>query len=140
MLQLSTHTYDDYNNWGGFSLYGYHARSGIQGHEVSYARPPLSQYDQWEQPFVAWAESNGYAIDFATNHDLEIHPEIVKPYRLVLSVGHDEYWSGPMRDTMEAYAADGGNIAFLPGNTCCWQVRWQEVTQKPSERTINWAN
>lgn len=129
LLQLATHTYNAYNNWGGSSLYGYHGRAGLQGHEVSYARPPRSQYSKWELPFVAWAESNGYAIDFATNHDLEIRPEIVKPYQLVLSLGHDEYWSGPMRDTMEAFAADGGNIAFFSGNTCCWQVRWQEETR-----------
>jgi hypothetical protein len=43
LLQLATHTYNAYNNWGGSSLYGYHGRAGLQGHEVSYARPPRSQ-------------------------------------------------------------------------------------------------
>jgi hypothetical protein len=129
LLQLATHTYNAYNNWGGSSLYGYHGRAGLQGHEVSYARPPRSQYGKWELPFVAWAEENGYELDYATNLDLELRPEIVKPYKLVLSLGHDEYWSAPMRDTIENFAASGGNVAFFSGNTCCWQVRWQEETQ-----------
>ena len=69
-----------------------------------------------------WAEENGYKIDYAVNSDLEFNPELLDYYRLVLSVGHDEYWSTPMRDNLEAFIADGGNVAFFSGNTCCWQV------------------
>jgi hypothetical protein len=129
LLQLSTNTYNAYNNWGGSSLYAYHGRAGLQGHQVSYLRPPASQFSRWELPFVVWAEANGYAIDYATNLDLELHPELVKSYQLLLSVGHDEYWSGPMRDTVEGFAAGGGNVAFFSGNTCCWQVRWDAETK-----------
>ncbi len=129
LLQLSTHTYNAYNNWGGYSLYAYHGRGGNQGHRVSYERPPSSQFGNWEQPFVEWAEKSGYVLDFAANGDLELHPEILKAYRLVLSVGHDEYWSGPMRDHLEKYIRDGGNVAFFSGNTCCWQVRSEEGGQ-----------
>lgn len=123
LLQLSTNTYNAYTNWGGHSLYAYHDRDGLQGHQVSFDRPQTSQYSNWELPFAKWAESNGYVIDYAVNSDLEFHPEILKHYRLVLSVGHDEYWSAPMRDNLEKYIADGGNVAFFSGNTCCWQVR-----------------
>ncbi len=129
LLQLATNTYNAYNNWGGSSLYGFHGRAGLQGHQVSYLRPPRSQFGRWEQPFVAWAEENGYALEYATNLDLELRPGIVKPYQLVLSLGHDEYWSAPMRDTIENYAAAGGNVAFFSGNTCCWQVRWDPATK-----------
>jgi hypothetical protein len=126
LLQLSTHTYNAYNNWGGFSLYAYNGRGGNQGHRVSCERPPMPQFPNWEQPFVEWAERNGIALDFATNGDLEFHPELLKAYRLVLSVGHDEYWSAPMRDHLERFIADGGNVAFFSGNTCCWQVRSED--------------
>ncbi len=126
LLQLSTHTYNAYNNWGGFSLYAYHGRAGNQGHRVSFDRPPASQFVNWEQPFVEWAERNQITLEFAANGDLEEHPEILKAYRLVLSVGHDEYWSAPMRDQLEAYIAGGGNVAFFSGNTACWQVRAED--------------
>lgn len=127
LLQLSTNTYNAYNNWGGHSLYSYHDRDGIQGHRVSFERPPLVRfYDLWEAPFVQWAEGQGFALDFAANSDLEFHPGLLGHYQLVLSVGHDEYWSAPMRDQLEAYIGGGGNAAFFSGNSVCWQVRSEE--------------
>ena len=129
LLQLATNTYNAYNNWGGFSLYGFHGRANVQGHRVSFQRPPNSQFNNWEAPFVTWAEANGYVLDYCSNSDLEFHPELLKSYRLVLSIGHDEYWSSPMRDHLEAYIRDGGNVAFFSGNTCCWQVRSEDNGQ-----------
>ena len=126
LLQLSTNTYNAYTNWNGYSLYAYHGRHKVQGRRVSFDRPLYSQFNNWEAPFVKWAESNGYALDYCVNSDLEFHPELLKHYKLVLSVGHDEYWSSPMRDNLEKYIENGGNVAFFSGNTCCWQVRSEE--------------
>jgi hypothetical protein len=132
LLQLCTNTYNAYNTWGGSSLYT--GRAG-RGHRVSFERPYAgfvpgdtftslySGWRKWEQPFVAWAEAAGYRLDFAVNADLEFLPEVLEGYRLVLSVGHDEYWSAPMRDHLEAFIGSGGNVAFFSGNTCFWQVR-----------------
>jgi hypothetical protein len=126
LLQLATNTYNAYNNWGGYSLYAYNGRDKVQGRRVSFDRPPASQFRNWELPFIAWAEANGYSLDYAVNSDLEFHPELLARHRLVLSVGHDEYWSAPMRDHLEDFIAKGGNVAFFSGNTCCWQVRSEE--------------
>ena len=126
LIQLSTNTYNAYTNWNGYSLYAYHGRNKVQGRRVSFDRPQFSQFDRWEYPFVQWAEANGYALDYAVNSDLEFRPELLKDYKLVLSVGHDEYWSAPMRDNLEAYIGNGGNVAFFSGNTCCWQVRSED--------------
>lgn len=126
LLQLATNTYNAYNNWGGYSLYAFHGRDKVQGRRVSFDRPAGSQFANWEAPFVAWAERNGYTLDYASNSDLELHPEVVDGYKLVLSVGHDEYWSAPMRDTLEAFIGRGGNVAFFSGNAVCWQVRTED--------------
>ena len=83
-------------------------------------------WPDWELPFLEWTEREGYAIDVVTNADLEDHPELLGAYELFLSVGHDEYWSGPMRDTVEAFIAGGGHAAFLSGNTSFWQVRFED--------------
>ena len=83
-------------------------------------------WPDWEMPFISWAERQGYGIDVISNADLQEHPAIVDRYELVLSVGHDEYWSGPMRDTVEGFVARGGNAAFFSGNTSLWQVRLEE--------------
>ncbi len=83
-------------------------------------------WPDWEHPFIAWAEREGYDLDVVTNADLEDHPDLVASYPLLLSVGHDEYWSGAMRDTVEGHIATGGNVAFLSGNTSFWQVRFED--------------
>ena len=85
-------------------------------------------WPDWELPFVAWCEREGYAFDVATNADLEHHPGLLDGYRLLLSVGHDEYWSGPMRDAVEGFIGRGGNVAFFSGNTSFWQVRLEDPT------------
>lgn len=126
LLQLATNTYNAYTNWGGYSLYAFHGRHKVQGRRVSFDRPVRSQFATWELPFVQWATQAGYVLDYAVNSDLEFRPELLKHYRLVLSVGHDEYWSAPMRDHLEKFIADGGNVAFFSGNTCCWQVRSED--------------
>jgi hypothetical protein len=82
-------------------------------------------WPNYELPFVRWAETNGYPVDYAVNADLE-DPATLEGRRLSLSVGHDEYWSGPMRDTVEAFTAAGGNALFLSGNTAFWQVRLED--------------
>ncbi len=80
----------------------------------------------WERPFVVWAERNGCAVDVCTNADLAERPELLEGYPLLLSVGHDEYWSWEMRDAVDAHLARGGNVAFLSGNTSYWQVRLED--------------
>ena len=145
LLQLTTNTYNAYNNWGGPCLYE-RGRLPMQGIRVSFQRPmgrgflansegelskwsPYAGWHNWERSFVMWAESSGYRLDYAVNSDLELQPELLKNYRLVLSVGHDEYWSGPMRDNLEAFISNGGNVVFFSGNVCYWQVRLENHGQ-----------
>ncbi len=99
-----------------------HIRSnGLSGWSGSAGWP------SWEEPFVRWCEQQGFALDYAINADLEECPEVLDGRRLYLSVGHDEYWSWGMRDTVEQFVAGGGNAAFLSGNVCFWQVRLEEA-------------
>ena len=130
LIQLCTNTYAGYNDYGGSNFYG-----GPRMSRVSFDRPyqgfidpkgftsRYSGWRNWEQPFVEWAERAGYRMDYAVNSDLEFYPEILGQYRLVLSVGHDEYWSSRMRDYLEVFIERGGNVAFFSGNTAFWQVR-----------------
>jgi hypothetical protein len=143
LLQLATNTYNAYNSWGGTNLYG--GPKGL-GRRVSFDRPYAgftpgdrftalySGWRKWEEPFVRWAERAGYKIEYAVNSDLELRPEILDSYPFVLSVGHDEYWSAPMRDHLEAFINKGGNVAFFSGNTCFWQVR----TEDQGRALVSW--
>ena len=89
-----------------------------------------------ELGFVRWAEAAGYELDLAVNGDLETVPDLLEGRRLYLSVGHDEYWSGGMRDAVERFVAGGGNAVFLSGNTCFWQVRLEEPDGAGRPRTM----
>ena len=126
LLQMTTNTYNAYNGWGGHCYYADQSRDGRTVPRVSFHRPIVSQAYQWELHFIRWAETHGYRLDYATNADLHERPELLDHYKLVLSVGHDEYWSAPMRDALEAYIARGGKVAFLGGNNVCWQVRFED--------------
>lgn len=80
----------------------------------------------FERRFVEWAEAAGYSFDYAVSSDLDDDPTTLDGYRLVVSVGHDEYWSAPQRDAVEAHVRGGGRFCSFSGNTMFWQVRLTE--------------
>jgi hypothetical protein len=85
-----------------------------------------SGWATWERDFVRWAEAGGFELDIAISEDLEQHPEVLEGHRLFVSAGHDEYWSWGMRETLDAFTDAGGNAAIFSGNTCFWQVRYDD--------------
>jgi hypothetical protein len=142
-------TYHAYNRSGGWCLYnrpengtaptgvGLHRPGGGTGatpYDVTNLDPfdltPRQTFVHWDGRFVRWLERAGYAADYCT--DVDLHRDggdLLAPYRLLVSVGHDEYWSAAMRAAVDGYLAAGGNVAFFSGNTCWWRVVFQdEVT------------
>lgn len=89
-----------------------------------------ASWSQWGTAFAQWLEKEGIEVDYATSGDLEFIPGLLDEYRLLLSIGHDEYWSWGMRDAVEAFFDRGGNGAFLSGNTSYWQVRLEQDGQQ----------
>nr|WP_244943509.1 N,N-dimethylformamidase beta subunit family domain-containing protein [Streptomyces inhibens] len=94
-----------------------------RGHRLSLHRPGgVIDLAYWDAPFIAWLERSGYDVEYCTDLDLHEDPELLTPYRLLLSVGHDEYWSADMRARVSAFVRGGGNVAFFSANTCWWRV------------------
>lgn len=79
----------------------------------------------YERHFAIWAETNGYKLDYACQHDLHFQPNILKNYRCVILIGHDEYWTWEMREAIDAFVAGGGNVARFAGNLL-WQIRLED--------------
>ncbi|RVT92920.1 N,N-dimethylformamidase beta subunit family domain-containing protein [Sphingomonas crocodyli] len=96
-----------------------------QRHHISKFAGSAS-WAQWGGKFAKWLAREGIEVDYAVNGDLQEFPDLASGYRLILSTGHDEYWSWEMRDTVEAHVANGGNAAFFSGNTAFWQVRLEK--------------
>jgi hypothetical protein len=84
---------------------------------------PRQTFVHWDAPFIKWLEHEGYPLDYCTDVDLHRDGEaLLAPHRLLVSAGHDEYWSDAMRDAVESYIAANGNVAFFSGNTAWWRV------------------
>jgi hypothetical protein len=83
---------------------------------------PRQTFVHWDGKALAWLEREGVAYDCCT--DLELHDGSIglSAYRAIASFGHHEYWSQEMRTRVEAFIAEGGNVAFFGGNTCWFEV------------------
>ncbi len=129
LFQTSDTTWQAYNQYGGYSLYG-----GSNGHarKVSYNRPFTTRSDaseDWlfnaEYPMVRWLERNGYDVSYSTGVDSDRNGEEILEHEAFLSVGHDEYWSAGQRDNVEAARDTGVDLAFFSGNEVYWKTRWE---------------
>ena len=124
LFYVPTNTWQAYNSYGGWSLY-----TDPQAVKITFDRPykPCSDCKYcWELPLARWMESEGYHVEYVTSEDIHNNSDLLFNYTLVLSVGHDEYWSKEMRDNVDAFLDTGGNYAIFSGNTMYRQVRYED--------------
>jgi N,N-dimethylformamidase len=70
---------------------------------------------------IDWMEVKGYHYDVITDEDLDVEGEVLlKPYKVIVTGSHPEYWSGPMLDGMQGYLEKGGRLMYLGGNGFYW--------------------
>jgi hypothetical protein len=81
-----------------------------------------SGWAAFERPFALWCEGQGIAVDYFTQHDLHADPTLLDAYPRAVIVGHDEYWTRKMRDNLDAWLDQGGELARFAGNFF-WQTR-----------------
>ena len=68
-----------------------------------------------------WLEARGFHYDILTDEDLHAEGvESLRPYRVMLTGSHPEYWSIQMLDALESYLTDGGRVMYLGGNGFYW--------------------
>src|SRR3954447_18414807 len=142
IFQTSDETWQAYNSYGGNSLYtcsvncppgSPDAYKGAS--KVSYNRPFHSADDDqgrsWlmyaEYPMIRFLEANGYDVSYTSGLDVGTAAggALIKNHKTFLSVGHDEYWSGPQRANVEAARDAGVNLAFCSGNEVFWKTRFE---------------
>ena len=140
LCKLNLATYHAYNATGGSSFYHQPIRHE-KGLQVSLRRPgggvggfvpePPDELDRetlrqtfahWEAPFFQWLEREKWPVDYCTDLDLHEDSSLFDGHPLMVSVGHDEYWSDAMRLRAERFVSEGGNLAFFSGN-----VSWRRI-------------
>ncbi len=125
-----------YNFAGGGCLYEYRNPPAARLKSVTMRRPgfgiggpsrevadcydsasPRQAFAHWDAKMLGWLRRHGFAPDCYTDLDLD-RRDILTGHKLMISAGHHEYWSQPMRDRVRQFLDDGGNIAIFSGNTC----------------------
>jgi hypothetical protein len=142
IFQCSDTTWQAYNRWPDqYSVYDDGNTIWYWGNDVavSFNRPyakycqildaPLStgsgEFFLWEFPLAYWMEQQGYDVTYISNFDTHFDPAGLMRCNGFLSVGHDEYYSIEMFRNLQRAIADGLNVAFLSGNTCCGRIEFQ---------------
>jgi hypothetical protein len=170
VFQNSVTTWQAYNLYGGYSLYyGPDGRGKAdfahRSRAVSFDRPYLQSWANGaadfvgnEFPLLYHLESLGLDLTYWTDIDFHSNAELLGNHKCLLSLGHDEYWSGSMREAAQTYNAQGVNLAFLGANASYRQIRLQStgvgpnrlqvcykdaaedpiVLQDPTQTTVNW--
>lgn len=120
----------------------------LRGRSRHYASAFWATY---ERHFVVWAEQQGYTFDYLTQQDLDRSIDCLDGYRCAIIVGHDEYWSWRMRDALDRFLDEGGNVARFAGNfewqirledngtrQICYKSRAKDPVEDPRFTTIMW--
>lgn len=138
LFKTSDATWQAYNPYGGNNFYG--AAIPVPGYshatKVSYQRPvhmrgDKSSFYNAEYPMIRWMERNGYNISYTTDMDISRDATPITPanHKVILSVGHDEYWSTEAFNKIENARNNGVHLAFFSGNEVYWKTRWEDNYQ-----------
>jgi len=128
LVQAAVNTWQAYNSWGGKSLYAYNSTDHVPATQVSFDRPYATVVRwKWEIGLARYLERHGYDVSYTTDADTDRSPRELRRHRLVISSGHDEYWSKTMRDAFEAARDGGTNLMFLGADIADWQIRFEHA-------------
>jgi hypothetical protein len=144
LFKTSDATWQAYNNYGGSEFY--HGQANGRAFKVSYNRPFATRgvvngrdyLFSNEYPMIRFLERNGYDLSYTTDVDADRNGSLIENHKVFLSVGHDEYWSGPERAAVESARDAGTSLAFFSGNEVYWKTRWEdsEDGSHTSHRTL----
>ncbi|GAA1497358.1 N,N-dimethylformamidase beta subunit family domain-containing protein [Paeniglutamicibacter kerguelensis] len=152
LFQTSDPTWHAYNTYGGSDFY--QGAANGRAYKLSYNRPFNTRggieardfYFGNEYPLVRFMERNGYDVSYFSGVDSDRRGNLMTNHKVVLSVGHDEYWSGNQWKNFEKARDAGVNLQFLSGNEAYWRTRYEaSTTDGTAYRTMvsykeTWAN
>ncbi|MFC0862045.1 N,N-dimethylformamidase beta subunit family domain-containing protein [Sphaerimonospora cavernae] len=127
LLSVPFTTWQAYNRAGEPGQSIYWTESATRAARVTFDRPGGGPSpERWEEGLTRWLRRTGYDVAWCSNLDLHDGLDLLSQHRMLIVNGHDEYWSMGMRDAVEEFVRRGGNVAFFSGNTCWWQIRFED--------------
>lgn len=134
VFKTSDATWQAYNAYGGSDFYT--APTSLTGSQarafkISYNRPFATRGSSSgrdflfsnEYPTLRFLERNGVDVSYTTDLDVSVGTTTLTNHKVFMSVGHDEYWTLPERQHVEAARDAGVNLMFLSGNEVYWHAR-----------------
>jgi hypothetical protein len=143
LVQSSVTTWQAYNGWGGANHYtGSGGLSSTRGRVISFDRPyggnGSGEFFGREFEFVYFVERLGLDVTYWTDIDLHERGELALRHRALVSLGHDEYYSMAMRDSLERARDRGVNVAFFGANAIYRKIRLEPSPLGVSRRQVNY--
>lgn len=141
----SVTTWQAYNKYGKYDLYSGPIGYSDRATQVSFDRPYDYYFGQGaadfpgnELPLVALVEKMGLNVTYITDVDLQKRPSLVSNHRVLISLGHDEYYSPQMRHTLTLAQQNGTNLMFLGANAIFRRIRFENSSVGTDRIEINY--
>ncbi len=126
----------------GHSLYDYHS-DGTGVATSSRLRPLLNMRPRvqsvnggagsqiWQfnadTHILHWLTRLGFDYDVITDDDLHAEGiEALRPYDVIMTGSHPEYFSKTMYDAVETFTQTGGRLIYLGGNGFYWRIAYHQ--------------
>jgi hypothetical protein len=136
-------TWQAYNLWGGYDLYAGPQGAAQRAKVVSFDRPyrlgdGSGDFLGNEEKLVKLVEKDGLDVSYTTDVDLGSRPETLTRHRVIVSLGHDEYWSTAMRANVTSARDAGVNLIVLGANSIFRHIRLQPSPLGPDRHEVNY--
>jgi hypothetical protein len=151
LFQSAVNTWQNYNDWGGISHYVFNSQppySGYSATKTSFNRPYAKPFNPsatlgvgageflnnfqaetapsgWEYNMVRFLEREDYDVTYCTDVDISENASLPLQHRVLLIVGHSEYWSTEMRANVINARDKGVHLAIFGADTCFVRIFYE---------------
>ncbi len=150
LVQNSVLTWQGWNNWGGYDMYGgapppgtpqYADRALVESFDRPYANGSgAADFMALEYPLVYWAEEHGLDVTYWTDVTFSQHPDLLRYHKALLTLGHDETWTGPERNGVVAAHAEGVNVIYFGASPVLRHARLQASPMGPDREEVDYRD
>ena len=102
-------------------MYGYNSTNKLAAESVSALRP-IGGFQNESLNLDRWIENEGYTPDYITMNRFDDPNFSLKDYKVIIVVGHNEYWSLASTTKFREFVESGGHAMILSGNTMWWET------------------
>jgi hypothetical protein len=150
LVQNSVLTWQGWNNWGGYDMYGgappgdtpqYATRAVVESFDRPYANGSgAADFMALEYPLVYFAEEHGLDVTYWTDVTFTQHPGLLKHHRVLLTLGHDETWTRPERESVVAARSEGVNVIYFGASPVLRHARLQPSPMGPDREEVDYRD